>query len=268
MTESAIEHVKIWEEEVTKSKRTDQFRRWPELVALACFIAMSVAALVLPLTISSLAAPAYASGFNAALSIGTGGIVSFIFYYLVNERLERSRRELLRNSIQGTYHEAKENIALAIIQASQKGGRIDLNTNFNTIEQCLTPPGFKALFEGGRESHEGYYAFQNEMSSRTPEYDEIVFNLKIIARAAERVVDNSVIHDRRTYEFFVRLSTLIERIERNGPGYDESKLLCSFIWEVFAGWNFVDGNLGYDPIERAINDLRGPRRGKAVRPEP
>ncbi len=111
------------------------------------------------------------------------------------------------------------------------------------------------MFKDGRESNEGYYAFQNEMSSRTPEYDEIVFNLNVIARAAERLIDRSAVEDRRTYEFFVRLSTLVERIERNGPGYDESKPLCRFIWEIFAGWNIIDGDVGYDPIERTIQNL-------------
>lgn len=230
-------------------------RRWPELAAIAVFVGLSAASLILPFASPSLGADKYAPAFNAALSIGTGGIVSFLFYYLVNERLARRRRNLLRGSVQGTYREAKRNIALAVIHASQKGGRTDLSADFETIEHALTIPGFKSLFKDGRESNEGYYAFQNEMSSRTPEYDEIVFNLKVIARAAERLIDRSAVEDRRTYEFFVRLSTLVERIERNGPGYDESKPLCRFIWEIFAGWNIIDGDVGYDPIERTIQNL-------------
>jgi hypothetical protein len=142
-----------------------------------------------------------------------------------------------------------------VIYASQRGGRRDLSADSATIEQALTIRGFKSLFEGGRESDEGYYAFGNEMSSRTPKYDEIVFNLKVIVRATERLIDQSAVEDRRTYDFFVRLSALVERIERNGPGYDESKPLCGFIWEIFAGWNFIDGAVGYDPIERAIQNL-------------
>lgn len=228
---------------------------WPEMVAIAVFVGLSAASLVLPFTFPTLGTAKYAAAFNAALSIGTGGVVSFLFYYLVNVRLERRHRNLLRGSVQGTYREAKQNIALAVIHASQKGGRRDLSADITTINQALTMQGFKSLFEGGHEGDEGYYAFQNEMSSRTPEYDEIVFNLKVIARAAERLIDSSAVEDRRTYEFFVRLSTLVERIERNGPGYEESKPLCSFIWEIFAGWNFIDGDVGYDPIERTIQNL-------------
>ena len=146
--------------------------------------------------------------------------------------------------------------------ASQKGGRSDLQADSRTIDMAVTVQGFRSFFEGGREGHEGYYAFQNEMTSRTSEYDEIVFNLQVLVRATERLVDNGTVDDERTYDLFVRLGTTVERIERNGPGYDESKLLCSFIWEIFAGWNFVDGDLGAprltsrEALEAAVGEMR------------
>jgi hypothetical protein len=38
-------------------------------------------------------------------------------------------------------------------------------------------------------------------------------------------------------------------------GYDESKPLCRFIWEVYAGWNRIEGDIGHDPIQKMISDL-------------
>ena len=213
---------------------------------------MAAGSIAGPLVIPDLADARYAAGFNAALSIGTSGLVAFIFYYVVNERLERRKRELVRQGVLRTYQDAKRNIALAIIDASRNGGRDDLSANAETIDKVLTIAGFKELFEGGREAHEGFYAFQNQMSDRTPEYDEIVFNLKVMGRAFERLVDTNHFDDARSYDFFVRLDAMLRRIEQNGPGYDESKLLCRFMWEIFSGWNSIQGELGHDPIERAI----------------
>lgn len=227
-------------------------RRWPELSVLAFFVALALAAIVAPLAVPMLAEAKYAPAFNAALSIGTSGIVAFIFYYVVNERLERRRRELVRQGALRAYRDAKHNIALAIIHASQKGGREDISADIETIDKVLTIAGFKETFEGGREADEGFYAFENQMSDHTPEYDEIIFNLKIMGRAFDRVIDTNQFDDPKAYDFFVRLDALIRRIERNGPGYDESKPLCRFMWEIFAGWNFVQGNLGHDPIEQAL----------------
>lgn len=226
-----------------------------EIMAIAILLIGSITCVALPFTNPIFVTQKYTAIFNAILSIGTGGLVSFFFYYIVNERLENRRRRILQSVIHDIYRSAKRDIAVAVIHASQKGGRADLVANSDTIEQMLTTNGFKALFSDGRESDEGYYAFENQMDSRTPEYEEIIFNLKVIARAAERLIDNGAASDEATYGLIMRLGIVVERIERNGPGYDESKPLCGLIWQVFSGWSSIDGDLGYDPIQRAIEKL-------------
>jgi hypothetical protein len=36
-------------------------------------------------------------------------------------------------------------------------------------------------------------------------------------------------------------------------GYEEEKQLGKLIWEIFAGWSFVDGYRERDPIQEAID---------------
>lgn len=228
--------------------------KWLEWVVLAFFAILAAAAIATPMICPILADSKYNPAFNAALSIGTSGVVAFVFYYAVNERLEKRKRKLVREATLRAYQDAKHNIARAIIFSSRKGGRHDLVANTETIEKILTVTGFKELFAQGSESDEGFYAFENQMSDHTSEYDEIVFNLKIMGRAFNRLIDTNHFEDRNSYDFFVRLDALVSRIERNGPGYEESKPLCKLIWEIFAGWNLIKGNIGYDPIERAIKD--------------
>jgi hypothetical protein len=229
--------------------------RWPEVLAIAVLVVAFGNSLALPLIVPDLSTARYAAAFNAALSIATGGLVSFSFYYIVNERLERRRRRLIQASLEKTYLEAKRRIAYAIIHASRRGGRLDLSPSSGTIDDALTVSGFRRLFDGGREGDEGFYAFENEMSYPNPEFEEIIFNLRTVARASERLIDNNAVDDEKTYDFIVRLSALIERIERNGAGYDESKLLCGFILQMFRGWDSIEGDLGYDPILRTIQSI-------------
>lgn len=226
--------------------------RWPEFLVLGLFIFLAAFASLGPLLCSALAASEYVPAFNVALSIGTSGIVAFVFFYVVNERLDRRRRELVRQGALRAYRDAKHNIVVAIIHASQKGGRKDLHADTDTIPLALTPAGFRALIGNGRNADEGFYAFENQMSERTPEFDEIIFNLRSMGRAFDRLVDAGVINDEDTYNRFVRLNGLVRRIEHTGPGYDESKGMCQFIWQIFAGWSPIDGYLPYDPIERVI----------------
>src|SRR3546814_6512197 len=92
----------------------------------------------------------------------------------------------------------------------------DLSADTETIAATLQPSEFRRLFEKGREGHEGFYAFQNQMSERTPEFDEIIFNFRSIGRAFDRLVDTGGIHDEATYDQFVRLNALVRSIEHNG----------------------------------------------------
>lgn len=227
-------------------------RRWPEWLILFSFFLLASGSIVAPLLVPALASADYVPAFNAALSIGTSGIVAFVFYYTVNERLERTKRRLVTQGALRSYRNAKRNIAVAIIHASHKGGREELVADSETIEKILTVEGFRELFEGGREANEGYYAFQNQMSDHTYEFDEIIFNLKSMSRAFERLTDATEFLDNFSYNLFIELDVLIRRIEHNGAGYDESKLLCSFIWEMFSGWHMIEGYIGYDRIERSI----------------
>lgn len=242
-----------------KAKKWDRFReiierRWQEVLAFLFFVGLVAFGIVAPAVTSADRAERFGPAFNVALSIGTSGIVAFVFYYIVNERLERRRGELVRRGALRAYQGAKRNIALAVIHASQKGGRHDLHADTDTIDAVLTIEGFKRMFKHGSQADEGFYAFQNQMSDQTPEYHEIIFNLRSMGRAFDRLIDNRQIDDAAMYDRFVQLGAAVRRIEHNGAGYDESKFLCRFIWEIFAGWNWEDGDLDQDPIEKAIQN--------------
>jgi hypothetical protein len=192
---------------------------------------------------------------EVALSIGVSILTAYAFFFVVSMGLERRRRRAIKVGALSAYRDAKRNIAWGVLEASIKGGRRDLDLSFATVDRVLTIQGFRETFESGKQSDEGFYAFQNQMSERTFEFDEIIFNLRVVSRALDRVVDSYGLEDSESYDALVRLSTVLARIEKNGAGYDESKLLCSFIWQIFAGWNSLEGQRDYDVMERALERL-------------
>lgn len=183
------------------------------------------------------------------------GVVSSLFYYIVVYLPEQRQRKIIKENIQKTYTRVKKDLALAIIHASNKGGRNELSANQETINKMLTRKGFRELFEGGINADEGFYAFENQMTTNTPEYEEIIFHLKILLRSIKMVLDNYRIDNNKTYDFFRNLEIHLYKIEHNGCGYDESKLLCTFIWEIFAGWDFIEGYINFDKVEKLIKEI-------------
>jgi hypothetical protein len=45
------------------------------------------------------------------------------------------------------------------------------------------------------------------------------------------------------------------KLKSSEAGYDESKPLCRFIWEMFTGFSWVEGYREYDPIEKTIEGI-------------
>ena len=114
---------------------------------------------------------------------------------------------------------------------------------------------FKAKFAHGREADEGFYAFENQMSGETHEFREIILSFRVLSKQIEYILHNYAIEDQKVFDFFKRLEAFLLRMQHLQPGYDESKALTGFIWEIFAGFNFIEGYRGYDVIEKMIDDI-------------
>jgi hypothetical protein len=185
----------------------------------------------------------------------TGGLISFLFYFLVVYIPESRKRRMIKANLRKWYSVLKKDILIQVLIASQKGGRGDLSTDGATVERLSRIDGFKAAFKGGREAHEGFYAFRNYMSEDTPEYREISLSFQILSRQIEYVLHHYSIDERELFDFFKRLEAHLLRLEKIGPGYHEEQELSRFIWEIFAGSCWVDGYRGYDIVEKMIEDI-------------
>lgn len=194
-------------------------------------------------------------GFGVAVNILCGGIVSFFFYWLVVHVPDQRKRRVIKDSLARIYRGIKKDILYQVVFASQKGGRRDLQADSETIDRLMTAKGFKEAFDGGREADEGFYAFENQMDDDTPEYRNIILNLEMLSKQIEFVLHNYTMDDERLFGFFKRLELMLLSLRRTAPGYDDSKPLCRFVYEMFSGWNFIEGDRGYDIIEKMIADI-------------
>ncbi len=162
---------------------------------------------------------------------------------------------MLRKNALARYANIKKDILFNILAASQKGGRRDLEITYTLIEELTKPENFRKRFDGGREGDEGYSAFENQMSNETYEFRQIFFSLGVLARHLNFLTHNFPFRDGKLFEDLTRLESVLHRIEFSGAGYDESKLLCAFIYEIYAGWDSVEGYVGYDRIQKYLESL-------------
>ena len=153
---------------------------------------------------------------NISSSFLIGGIVSFLFYFVVVYLPERRRRNVIKYNLKKIYAEVKEDILRMIIGASIEGGRRDLDMGWETLDRLKTFDGFRAAFEEGRESNEGFYVCVNILQEGQYHYREIVFNLRILSKQIDFVLHNYLILDENVFDFFKRLA----KLSRPSFGYD------------------------------------------------
>jgi hypothetical protein len=193
--------------------------------------------------------------YNLVSSLLVNGLVSFLFYYLVVMLPDLRKRRVIKSNLIKTYRNIKTEIIWQIVFASQKGGREDLETTSEFVESLLDLEKFKTVFRNGRESNEGYYAFENQMSDRTPEFDAIVLNLLFLQKQIEYILQNYTIQDQKAFDFLKRLEMHMLSLQKTEPGYDGSNALCGFLWQICTGWNLIKGYENQDPIEKLILEI-------------
>lgn len=69
------------------------------------------------------------------------------------------------------------------------------------------------------------------------------------------VLNNVNIDDRDTFSFFKRLSQAVYKLKDSKPEYDDVKQLSGFLWQLFAGWSFIDGYQKNDIVEMMIEKI-------------
>jgi hypothetical protein len=102
-------------------------------------------------------------------------------------------------------------------------------------------------------SQERWHAFLNNLDEH--HLDELRINLIFFEKEIEYILNNTDINDQRVFEFLNRLSSVVHSMWHTKLGYDETKPLARFLWEIFAGWDWVKGYQTRDVIDDMINAI-------------
>lgn len=194
--------------------------------------------------------------FNAlAVDTLAGILVSFVFYYLVAVLPERRRKQLIKGNLRKNYLYIKRSLLREVISGSIFGGRSDLDHSLDTLDRLMDVDEFRKEFSGGGEAHEGYYAFANHLQEDSLQFQEILLRLSQLKSQIGLILHNYPFSSSALIERFSFIEMRISRLERSQPGYDSSEPLLSFLFEIFSGWDMIQGYRATDYVLEAIDQL-------------
>lgn len=201
---------------------------------------------------------AWAEAYGILLGLLIGLWVSFTSQYFFSFLPEKRKRAALKKTLIHEYKKTKREIAIQIIFACQAGGRRDLVAKSETIDQILTVEGFKKLFSGAlsQQGSERWYAFLNGIEDPSSgALTDILIALRVFSQKINWALHEFPFSNQDALSLAHELENALVAIEVSATNKESPDGLASFLFQAFSGWSFVEGYRGFDPIQKALDEL-------------
>lgn len=175
-----------------------------------------------------------------------GLIVSGFFYFLMVYMPEKKKRSVIKNRLRSHYFEVRREIISIILDSIRENGYAVM-----TKKNLIVPDNFKKYFIENNEKR--WSQFLNNLDTQI--FNDIGIELKVLRNDVSFVLNNIYIDDKKVFDFFRRLSIIIIEIEENKFGDEFEKGFSRFLWQLLAGWSFVDGYKEEDIMESMIQKI-------------
>ena len=116
------------------------------------------------------------------------------------------------------------------------------------------PYEFRKYFkEPVRDSQNRWHVVLNNLNGQL--LQDLLVEFEILLNEVTYVLNNANIEDPNVFSFFKRLSQTVYKMKNTTLDYDDVKHLSGFLWELFAGWSFIDGYREDDIVAVMIEDI-------------
>lgn len=181
---------------------------------------------------------------------GLGASVSVLFYWLLVQLPERSKRKRLRGYLLQSYLAFRKSAVIQFLSAAE-GGSID----FELADDLVPQPKFRSYFNQPSAEVDGdkWHDVANNISQY--EGGELLIAMSVLRDDIQYVLNNTDVADQASFEFLQRLSRAMKEYDPRATDYDDQKVVLRFFWQLMAGFNPVTGYEVQDPVEHIIRQI-------------
>ena len=192
----------------------------------------------------------FGTGNSIIFSLSIGFLISVFFYLLIAWYPNRQRKNLIKRNFQEQYLSFKHDTICIFLGASEKVYDGALPSKLSDQTE------FRKFFEQPDKNEPRnikWYAVLNGLN----EYHlkQLLVELEIFMNEVAYVLNNVEINDPDVFSFLKRLSQTVYMYKNSTLEYVEVKRLSGFLWQLFAGWNPIDGYLEDDIVKVMIQKI-------------
>ncbi len=180
--------------------------------------------------------------------LSAGSLISIVFFWLFVRWPEHKKKMQIKRGFDVQYKMFK----LACIEnflAVADGG-------FNSIlpETLITLEAFRKYFK--QEVADGETRWDNVANNMSDYYLEVtLLRMEAFRNEISFVLHNTNIDDEKVIAFLKALSDAMLLQRSASRDYDSINSFLSFFWQLFAGWNFVEGYRARDIVEEMVDSI-------------
>lgn len=187
------------------------------------------------------------SGFEVIQSILSGVVVSSVFYFLVDFAPSYIEKQNIRRAFLSFYdNEFKEDVLREVLTLAEFKGK-----KHEKIEELKDPEKFKVFSkeDSKYEDRDNWHAVTQNIGEERYQHslDKIITRLSDLHREIDFLTRTVSIENEELLKKMRRLSRVLQgsRVKRNIDwDREEDKDLANLLFELFSGWNLVDGDHG------------------------
>ena len=181
---------------------------------------------------------------------GLGTSVSVLFYWLLVQLPEISKRKRLRRYLLQSYLAFRRSAVIQFLSAAETGF-----VDFNLADELVPQKSFKSYFSrpSGKVDGDKWHDVANNISQN--EGSELLIAMSVLRDDIQYVLNNTDVADQASFEFLQRLSRAMKEYDPRTTDYDDQKVVLRFFWQLMAGFNPATGYEVRDPVEHIIRRI-------------
>jgi hypothetical protein len=187
-------------------------------------------------------------GNEIIFNLSCGMLISIWFYFLVVWLPEKKNKKRVKSHFISQYTEFKRHLIMHIVGACREPYKGDLLSNL------MEPQAFKDYFkEKVTVDQERWHVFLNNLDNDL--LADILNEFEAFKEATSYLLGNVQVDDDEVFAFLHRINTISITLKGVSIEDDSLKQLFRLLWEILAGFSWVDGYRDYDYFDSMFHKI-------------
>ncbi|UPR26549.1 hypothetical protein ITG08_07550 [Vibrio cyclitrophicus] len=187
-------------------------------------------------------------GNEIVFNLSCGMLISIWFYFLVVWLPEKKNKKRVKSHFISQYAEFKRHLIMHIIGACREPYSADL------IDNLMVPQTFKVYFkEKVTIDQERWHVFLNNIDKNL--LVDILNEFEAFKDATSYLLGSVEVDDDEVFSFLHKINTISITLKGVSVEGDSLRQLSRLLWEMLAGFSWVDGYREYDYFDKMFRKI-------------